>query len=246
MCTLSVITRDDGYYLAMNRDERLTRGAAMPPSQVNLKRTVAVYPRDKAGGTWVASNNHGIALALLNWNDVQRPGPEKIRSRGDVIPTLIGLASRDEVQEALPTLDWQGIWPFCLVGVFAREKTISEWRWDQRRMESQVHAWKPRHWFSSSLSDEQASVQRGTVCAAAWDLDDAGSLPWLRRLHTSHVNGPGPFSVCVHREKVETLSYSEITCLPKRVEFNYFAGSPCSKQEFDNSVEMQRTSCPAA
>ncbi len=65
MCTLSVVTRDDGYLLAMNRDERLTRGEALPPSIVDLAGTTAVYPRDGDGGTWVAANRHGLALALL-------------------------------------------------------------------------------------------------------------------------------------------------------------------------------------
>ena len=29
-----------------------------------------MYPSDGAGGTWIAANEYGITLALLNWNDV--------------------------------------------------------------------------------------------------------------------------------------------------------------------------------
>ncbi len=240
MCTLSAITRDNGYYLAMNRDERLTRGDAIPPSKIDLGRTAAIYPRDSADGTWVAANNHGIALALLNWNDVPQPDTAKTRSRGAVIHALIGFISQDEVQKALQKLDLRNIWPFRLVGVFPAEKRISEWRWNQQKLESKFHEWKPRHWFSSSLSDEQASAQRGKICKAAWDMEDAGSLPWLRRLHCSHDNEPGPFSLCVHRENVETISFTEISCTPRDIAFNYFGGSPCSMQAFDHSVEMER------
>lgn len=242
MCTLSVITRDKGYNLAMNRDERLTRGEATPPSQVDLGGTTAVYPRDGAGGTWVAANNHGIALTLLNWNDVPQPSSEKVRSRGGVIPALIGLVSQDRVQEALRQLDLQDIWPFRLVGVFPAEKRMNEWRWNQQRLESQRHEWKPRHWFSSSLSDEQASAQRGAVCDNAWKEPDAGSVPWLRRLHASHANGPGPFSLCVHRESVKTLSYTEITCGFPKIECVYAEGSPCETRALGEPVEISRAS----
>ena len=239
MCTLSVITRDDGYHLAMNRDERLSRGEAIPPSGVDLGRTTAVYPRDSAGGTWVAANNHGIALALLNWNDVPQPGTEKTRSRGDVIPALIGSISQDEVQRALQKLDLQGIWPFRLVGVFPAEKRIAEWCWNQQKLELQFHDWKPRHWFSSSMSDKRATAERGAVCNAAWSMEDAGSLAWLRRLHASHA-GPGPFSLCVHREHVGTLSYTEISCGAEKIECWYSGGSPCTRQEFGHPVEVVR------
>jgi len=107
-------------------------------------------------------------------------------------------------------------------------------------MESQFYDWKPQHWFSSSLSDEQASAQRGEVCAAAWNLEDAGSLPWLRRLHTSHANGPGPFSLCVHRENVGTLSYTEIVCTAEEVRCHYIDGSPCAMREVESVVTMER------
>ena len=29
-----------------------------------------MYPSDGTGGTWIAANEYGITLALLNWNDV--------------------------------------------------------------------------------------------------------------------------------------------------------------------------------
>ncbi len=241
MCTLSVVTRDDGYYLAMNRDERITRGEAAQPARIDLKGMTAIYPQDGAGGTWIASNNHGITLALLNRNDFGQPIAEKTRSRGEVIPALIAFSSYPGVQTALQGLDLQGIWPFRLVGVFPAEKKISEWRWNQKTLDSQSHDWKPRHWFSSGLSDEQATAERGAVCQSAWNEPDAGSLPWLRRLHASHTNGPGPFSICVHRENVETLSYTEISCGPEKIKCVYSGGSPCTPAELRGSVEMACT-----
>ena len=242
MCTLSVVTHDSGYYLAMNRDELVSRGAAAPPAQFDLGKTRAIYPRDIAGGTWIAANSHGVAFALLNWNDVPQSGASKQRSRGCVIPNLIRLNPSHEVTAALPHLDLKGIMPFRLVGVFPAEMRMWEWRWNHEKLESEPHDWERRHWFSSGLSDEQAARQRSAVCQSSWNEEGAGSLPWLRRLHSSHVHGPGPFSLCVHREKVTTLSYTEFICTPEKVECNYFTGSPCTMRGIDSSVEIARAS----
>ena len=230
MCTLSVITGNEGYLLAMNRDERIARGAGEPPEIHQINGMAAMYPRDGSGGTWIAVNEYGVTLALLNWNGID-PKPvaaSRMSSRGRVIPALVSSRSVSELREALGVSDFKGMLPFRLVGVFASEQEIWEWRWDSTRIESQVHEWKPRHWFSSSLSDEQAASLRGAACRDALHELDAGSALWLRRLHTSHAAGPGPFSLCVHRDDVETLSFSEVMVTPGRIRMGHLRGSPCA------------------
>jgi hypothetical protein len=176
----------------------------------------------------------------LNWNDVALADAKKKRSRGIVIPALIGSSSLNEVRKGLEHFDLQGVLPFRLIGIFSSEKKICEWRWNTRAMQSQFLEWKPQHWFSSSMSDEQAREHRGAACAIAWNEPQAGSLPWLRVLHASHANGPGPFSICVHRKSVGTLSYSEVDCTPAKVVFNYSTGSPCLKTGFHGALEIER------
>jgi hypothetical protein len=246
MCTLSVIAGAESYLLAMNRDERIARGAGELPRIHHLGGSEAIYPNDGAGGTWIAANEHGIGLALLNWNDVAcfgvdtRPAETRnARSRGQLIPALVGSRSLPELRSAFAVLDLDGILPFRLVGVFPSEKEIGEWRWDSAQLEFQVHAWESRHWFSSSLSDKQAESLRGAVCRSAKDESDAGSVPWLRRLHASHANGPRPFSLCVHREDVRTLSYTEITCTAATVTLQHFLASPC-RMRAGHWIETQR------
>ncbi len=231
MCTLTFVPRDkdNGYYLAMNRDESISRAAADPPTQVDLGDTRAIYPRDGAGGTWIAANSHGLTFALLNWNDVPQAAAQKIRSRGCVIPALLQFSSCQAVEEALNRTDFKGILPFRVIGIFPGEKTIREWRWNLAMLQSETHPWERCHWFSSSLSDEQAAQQRGVLCQTAWAEADAGSLAWIRRLHGSH--GQTPFSICVHREAVRTLSYTEFACMPEGIECRYFAGSPCTMKD---------------
>lgn len=239
MCTLTFIRDTDGYALAMNRDERIARGRATQPSRVDVCGVQAIYPRDVEGGTWIAASDRGVAFALLNWNDVPAD-TKKIRSRGEVIPALAGSTSCREAQAAAERLVLKGTLPFRLVGIFPVEKQIGEWRWDQTSLQHQALSWDNRHWFSSSLSDEQAALQRGAACERAWELEDAGSLDWLRRLHASHDPAPGPFSVCVHREGVETLSYTEVVCIRGVVRCTYFGGNPCTMQSPEYSIELER------
>jgi uncharacterized protein with NRDE domain len=76
--------------MAMNRDEQIARGAGMPSEMHEFDGTKAIYPNDGDGGTWIAANECGIALALLNWNDIAPSAKAvKTRSRGRVIPALI-------------------------------------------------------------------------------------------------------------------------------------------------------------
>ena len=239
MCTLTFISRDDGYIMAMNRDEQITRGLATPPARVQVDETQALYPADIEGGTWIGVNEYGIGFALLNWNHDGYLAA-KTRSRGKIIPSLLAVSRIGEAQDAMQGTDLDGILPFRLVGVSAREKTLVECRWDQRKLQFSAPEWKAQHWFSSSLSDEQAGAQRGAVCGAAWGEPDAGSLVWLRRLHASHGAGPGPFSICVHRESVETLSYTEIICTPNYVRCTYIPGSPCVTHGVEHSITMDR------
>lgn len=247
MCTLSVITRTDGYLLAMNRDERMARGAGELPEIHHLNGTTAMYPSDGAGGTWIAANEHGITLALLNWNDAfPRPLDRiKTRSRGEIIPTLANVASLTELQAAFGVLNLDGIWPFRLVGVFPSDQAIAEWRWDSVQLTFQTRGWHSLHRFSSSLSDRQAESLRGTACLDAQHEPDAGSALWLRRLHASHAGGPGPFSLCVHREDVKTLSYSEVVVTHGRIQMEHFRGSPCTMDQI-HSTEIHRVACPDA
>jgi hypothetical protein len=221
MCTLSFVTRDNGYVVAMNRDERLARGeTALPPRIFGD----AAYPYEPSGGTWIGIRAEGITLALLNWT--LRPGQGSgTRSRGLLIPELLEHAVPSA--EDIPHRHLTATAPFRLIGFFPSSKLIREWRWDGSRMHRLDFAWQLRHWFSSGAGDLQAEQQRGAVGATAATEVDVGSLDWLRRLHRSHQPERGAFSICAHRDVAGTLSYTEVVVGPE-VRMRYQAGPPCS------------------
>src|SRR6266516_8175349 len=73
MCTLSFLPKAQGFYLAMNRDEKRMRSIAFSPSSVDLATCRAILPREPKGGTWIAVNDAGVCLALINWHRIAEP-----------------------------------------------------------------------------------------------------------------------------------------------------------------------------
>ena len=227
MCTLSFFPEKDGYLVGMNRDEQVVRSASLPPERFPIEGGYALYPREDSGGTWIAANSFGVTLALLNWYSVTPIAP-KSQSRGEVIPNLISGEDSGSVHDALTRLPLSGTLPFRLIGVFSQGRKVTEWRWTQRILEIIEFPWDRRHWFSSGLSDAEAEKQRGAVCLRS-SPNGRPSKEWLRELHRSHESGPGPFSICVHREDVRSLSYAEVSYSPNHLSFHYLPHPPCEQ-----------------
>jgi len=245
MCTVTFVPRGDGFYLAMNRDERIARRSASAPAVLKHGGVESIYPIEGEGGTWIAINHRGVAFTLLNWNDTQVLR-EKTRTRGIVIPALAGSDSSQAAQSAISQFDLEGILPFRLVGFFPAENLAAEWRWNQGSLTFESLPWKMRQWCSSSLSDAEASLRRGLIFEQETRKSDYGSLAWLRRLHASHDQEHYPFSHCVHRGNVETLSYSEVVCTHRQIEFNYVSGCPCRSEGTVLRLSLARQRAPAS
>jgi hypothetical protein len=233
MCTLTFIPNEHGYIIGMNRDEQIARTRAFPPAINGL----AIYPREPAtGGTWLAVNASGLTLALLNKNE-DGPLPVKLRSRGEVIPALISAHSLAEVHRRLVEIGFKGLWPFRLIAVSAEEREVCEWSHGTQLSRSH-YEWQARHWYSSGMSDLEANRIRTAVVKEAWQQPEAGSLPWLRSLHRSHLPQKGAFSICVHRDDAVSVSYSEILFQNGNATFRYAAGSPCQYTTFNSELSL--------
>jgi hypothetical protein len=242
MCTVTLVAQKNGYRLAMNRDERVARGAGTAPEAHKMNGIRVIYPNDGTGGTWIGTNEYGIALALLNWNQPPPSTRMEFESRGQVIPALLSLGNTTGLQAAASVLDLDRTRPFRLVGIFPAEEAIVELRWNSQNLEGLSHAWESQHWFSSGLSDEEAMCSRSRTCSEARTEPIASSSDWLRRLHASHNGGPA-FSLCVHRGEVATLSYTEVSCSSESVALEHFVGSPCAMKPC-SFTEVRRLPAP--
>ena len=230
MCTISFVPKLRGFYLAMNRDEKFTRSTALPPAIIDRADRRAIFPHEPEGGTWIAANDAGVCLALVNWHRIDQQPVRSIASRGQVVKALAAKSSDEEIAIGLAALPLRRLLPFRLIAIIPSEQRVTEWRWDRDRLFAHKHAWELRHWFSSGLDEPKAERERGRVCEAAQRQKSIGSLNWLRRLHRSHSPKRGPFSVCMHRPDAATVSYTEVTVSGRRATMRYKSGPSCSNK----------------
>ena len=234
MCTLSFLPDGEDFVVGMNRDEQRSRTLALPPKVHTNDNLLAVYPSEPCGGTWIAANQSGIVLSLLNWYAANsRQLAAKQKSRGDVIPQLIFEREIICMTTRLRKFDLTGVHPFRLVGISQPQRSICEWRWDGHNLIDLVFSWTRKHWFSSSLSDSSAERHRGAACTTAALAANPHDPLWLDALHRSHRPAPGPYSICVHRQDAATVSYTKVSFVGGALTMAYVSGSPCEKLAFD-------------
>jgi hypothetical protein len=227
MCTVTFIARRRGYCLGMNRDEAVTRPAGLPPGKRLVDGRGVVCPSEPGGGTWIAANDHGATLALVNWYSVKERVGGAAVSRGEVVMAACAASSPASAEKALARLPIKQINPFRLVGVFPATREIVEWRWNLRRLVRRAHPWESRQWISSGHNEPAARRVRGKAFREAQTQDSAGSLAWLRRLHRSHAPEKGPFSTCMHRDGAATVSYTEVSVTTREIVMVHHTGAPC-------------------
>lgn len=236
MCTLSLVPRAAGFLLAMNRDEQRSRPVAFPPSIRRCGERLALYPSEHEGGTWIGINDRGLTLALLNWYSGCPPEEPPPFSRGLIIPKLFSVPTIESVTAHLHSLPLDQLGPFRLIAIYGRSRSLREYRSDRHGFETLERPWELSHWFSSGSDETRASEIRGATCRGAALEDDAGSVPWLQRLHRSHHPEPGADSICIHREDAVTVSMTLVTVTGNRAFMSYHNGSPC-RESRDHTEE---------
>jgi len=226
MCTITFLARRNGYALGVNRDEKLTRVAALPPSRLLLGGRTILCPSEPNGGTWIGVNDAGVTLALINWYSVPERVAGKAVSRGEVVRSALTADSSIRVDQTMGELSLDRVNPFRLIGVFPASRTVAEWRWNLCRLERLEHRWEANTWISSGFDEPGAQQTRGKTFGEA--LNSSGSLEWLRRLHRSHSPERGAYSTCMHRDDAATVSYTEVTVSRYAATMRYVPGAPCS------------------
>ncbi len=232
MCSVTLWTRSRGYLLGMNRDESRTRISALPPEKESAHQRQVISPREPEGGTWISMNDFGVSFALVNWYSQSRLASVPIVSRGKIVRTLRSAIHPNEARSLLAQFDLNHLNSFRLVGVFPETETVLEWQWGGKELLQVEHRWAPAQWISSGWDEPGAQRARSAVFESFREDSDAGTSPWLRKLHGSHCDGPGPYSTCMHREDAATVSYTEIEVDTTGGELRYLSGPLCESHEW--------------
>ena len=227
MCTVSWATCADGYELFCNRDERRTRGVARPPALGDSRGVRFIAPADAdAGGTWVAVNEHGLTLCLLNRDaEEEAASPRVYKSRGLLLPPLMCSREPAEVVREVAREGLSEFRPFTLLAIApgARPAVAA---WTGGGLLISEGAVTPL--TSSSDKGSEVTRTRKELFRAMTGGTTHPTADLIRRFHASHLPAPGPLSVCMHRPDASTVSFSRVTVTDTLVEFYYQPGPPCA------------------
>ena len=227
MCTVTLIARRNGYALGMNRDEKLSRAAGLPPRLMHLNGRAILAPSEPGGGTWIGVNDAGATLALINWYSIASRVAGQAVSRGEVVKVVLPSDSPALVDAGLKEFPLARVNPFRLIGVFPTCKAVVEWRWNLQQIERRAHRWRTNTWISSGFDEPGAQKMRRQNFGEALRQTSAGSTEWLRRLHRSHSPKRGPYSTCMHRDDAATVSYTEVVVSRHGATMGHTPGAPC-------------------
>ena len=219
----------DSYSLFCNRDERRARKPALGPQQGELRGVKYIAPLDgDHGGSWIAVNQFGLTLCLLNrYGEMQPDETRTYISRGLL---LLGLAdSRDTQQVTISINDYDlaRFLPFNLLAMSrGAEPILLEWTGSKYTLNNDAKDVLPL--TSTSLTEPSIAIARKSQFRSLTAGGTTRSL--LDQFHRSHIPARGPGSVCMHREGAKTMSLSKVLVEKDEIVFEYEAGSPCEPE----------------
>lgn len=230
MCTLTVVPLASGAVrIAFNRDESRTRVAGLPPRVQQFGSRSAVLPRDPlSGGTWLAVNDAGLALAVLNGNppDRDRNAPKPPRSRGEVILSLLECESPSAVLLASERLHYRDFAPFRLVLI--GQGLVADVRWDGREpmAMSRLVGGSPQMFTSSGLGDHLVEGPRRDLFAQTFASGPESWAAAQQAFHRHKWPGREHLSVNMSRDTARTVSHAVIDLGATEVVFTYHPDAP--------------------
>jgi len=214
MCTLTVIPMSDrlgrpaGYRAVMSRDETRDRSPARPPETRDVGGARAVWPTDAdAGGTWFAASERGLTLARLNVNLGEHEPPNRgVRTRGEIIPALIGRQKASEAAAELRSMNLDRYRPFRLVAISRR--AVIDCRWDRERLVERRRRLAPACFVSSGLGDHIVSPRLMLFDSTFSGV--TGTAKMQDAYHRHVWPGHEAISVMMNREDARTTSVSTV------------------------------------
>lgn len=230
MCTVTIVPFGDstrGFRMACNRDESHDRAPAYPPIKSEADGVRYIMPVDPISrGTWVAVNEHGLALTVLNYN-LPDPPTGRDKSRGDVIPSLLSATTIKEVVSRLSSIDRERMMPFRLVGCDG--ESVMLWRSTEPAEKVEISVWddEPVMWTSSGLGDHLVEQPRREVFDTLFGENIPLSFAeYQHEFHCHQWPDQQHLSVCMHREDARTVSYTTVEVSDAHIKLAYHADRP--------------------
>ena len=218
--------------LYFNRDEQKARPQAKPPTLHQKKDTEFLAPVDPLrGGTWIAANEYGLVVAILNDYSVP-PSPDKdYASRGHIVTSLATCKDLQEANRTLSNLLAEENYPAFSVLVFDTNKAgYALHQWNETKL--QRIATESPFFTSSSWNSHAVQHQRQQTF-----VEDVitNNVPH-EIFHSTTKPGEELSSVYMEREKTKTVSRTHVHVYPDNIVMEYFDRT--DGQEYTSTLEF--------
>jgi len=219
MCTVTYIPQTDGFILTSNRDEKKYR-PTLPPRIYTEKAAKLVYPKDeKAGGTWIAANENGTCIVLLNGAFENHQKKQSYRkSRGAI---LLEAIEKENPIGYFNEINLFDIEPFTLI--IAQNNHLIELKWDERNKHIIEHSPLETHiWSSATLyNQEQRNLRKH------WfeDFVQKNNILDEEKIHDFHANTQPEntdYGLVINRDDtLKTVSISQLVFRNNKIKMTY-------------------------
>lgn len=157
MCTVTFTPTSEGICITSNRDEKIARQKAIPPTKYIVNNKEIYYPKDpKAGGTWFACDSKNVIVLLNGAQEKHTFKGNYRKSRGLVVLDLI--ASEKPLQE-WNLIDLNNIEPFTII--FYNSDQLFQFQWNEiEKSALELDKTKEYIWSSSTLYEKKIRDER--------------------------------------------------------------------------------------
>lgn len=240
MCTITWRITAEGepskphLYIVANRDESRARVAALPPQKFKATHTEFMMPIDPQGqGTWIATNAHGLTVAVLNNYEAEQHfhlQPAK-RSRGMLVKDIVACPTLLQAEKTLREETITDYAPFYLL-IFAGVNHPICWSWDGKTL-------------------KQEQLTEGFLTTSAWE---AKAIPFIRKRYlevelpkvkseSEHLQllreekpKGGGYGIAMKRDDAMTVSTTMIAVSDSGSKMDYYAGHPSEQTSAEGIV----------
>jgi hypothetical protein len=225
MCTVSWRASREGYDLFFNRDEKRTRAAELPPAGFERDGVRFLMPTDgQSGGTWLATNDHGLTVCLLNdYASPWRPASTAARfSRGHLVARAAIVRTIQDVATRIRSAPLGEIAPFRLLAVPAGDEPLLL-HWNGTVLVSDRRHILPPVLTSSSFAPAEVAAARLATYLRMVRVPDRPTVSELARFHLQHDPSAADHSVTMSRPDASTRSTIHVAVDCARIVLSYRA-----------------------
>lgn len=221
MCTVTYLPlNNNDFILTSSRDVPFSREKSSFPKKYKEDNVELFYPKDgRAGGTWIGTSNKQRLICLLNGgfknhkqNDLYK------KSRGIIVKDLL---KANDITNEFKRIDLQHVEPFTLIIIeWKGNLMLFEFVWDGLEKHLKTLPQEPRIWSSSTLYSDRMKEMR-MQWFSDWRLSQAFDQKSILEFHHKAGVGDPKIDVIMKREKVGTVSITQVTRKEKHLIMDY-------------------------